>query len=192
MRWLRTVWLAVVVLSSGLVWQAWADDAPPPRHLWVNGVELSYIEQGTGAPVVFVHGAGGDLRAWEPQRQAIAPQYRFMAYNHRYHGTAPWPDEGQHYSAATHAADLAAFIRQLDASPVHLVASSYGGLLATVVASEHADLVRSLTLLEPAIGALLADSPEAKPVRDEWRNAFEPIRTAAKNRGYRTGYQVVV
>jgi hypothetical protein len=43
----------------------------------VNGVALSYIEQGAGAPVVFVHGAWIDLRYWEPQRQVIATQYHF-------------------------------------------------------------------------------------------------------------------
>jgi pimeloyl-ACP methyl ester carboxylesterase len=180
MRWLKILCLAIVASSSSLALQARADEAPPSRHLRVNGVDLSYIEQGTGAPVVFVHGAMSDLRAWEPQRQAIATQYRFIAYTYRYHGTAPWPDEGQHYSAATHAADLAAFIRQLNVSPAHLVAISYGGLLATLVASEHPALVRSLTLLEPALGALLADIPEGKPVRAEFGKAFAPIRTAAK------------
>ena len=176
---LKILWLALVMIGSNLTFQARADEVPQTRQLRVNGVDLSYIEQGSGAPVVFVHGAVGDLRAWEPQRQAIATQYRFIAYTYRYHGTAPWPDEGQHYSAATHAADLAALIRQLHVSPAHLVASSYGGLLATLVALEHPDLVRSLTLLEPSLGALLADIPEAQPVRDEWRKAFAPIRTAA-------------
>ena len=84
-------------------------------QLRVNGVDLAYIDQGTGAPVVFVHGAWMDLRYWEPQRQAIATQYRFIAYTLRYHGTAPWPDAGQHYSVATHVADLVAFIRWLHA-----------------------------------------------------------------------------
>jgi pimeloyl-ACP methyl ester carboxylesterase len=146
----------------------------------VNGVELSYLEQGTGVPVVFVHGAASDLRYWESQRQAVAQQYRFIAANFRYHGTAPWPDEGQHYSVATHAADLGAFLRQLTAEPVHLVAISYGGFPATLVAWEHPDLVRSLSVLEPALGAVLVDLPEAKPVRDEWGKAFAPIRTAAQ------------
>jgi pimeloyl-ACP methyl ester carboxylesterase len=181
MLWLRTLWLVVVVvLSGGLAVQAWADVSPQMRQLRVNDVDLSYIEQGTGAPVVFVHGAFADIRYWEPQRQAVATQYRFIAYNYRYHGTPPWPDEGKHYSAATHAADLAAFIRQLNAGPVHLVAISYGGLLATLVASEHPDLVRSLTLLEPGIRALLVDLPEAKPVLDEVGQALEPVRTAVK------------
>ena len=83
-----------VVPCSGLAWQAWADDAPPLRHLRVNGVELSYSDQGTGGPVVFVHGAFSDLRIWEAQRQAVAQQYRFIADNQCYHGTAHWPDEG--------------------------------------------------------------------------------------------------
>jgi pimeloyl-ACP methyl ester carboxylesterase len=148
-------------------------------QLRVNGVELSYIAQGTGTPVVFVHGAWMDLRYWEPQRQAIATQYRFMAYSLRYHGTAPWPDAGQHYALATHAADLTAFIRQLHAGPVHLVGLSSGGRLVTMVTVEHPDLVRSLTVLEPPIDELLVDRPETQPVRDAWGQAFAPIRTAA-------------
>ncbi len=118
------------------------------RQLRVNGVDLSYIEQGAGAPVVFVHGAWMALRYWEPQRRAIATQCCFMAYNLRYHGMALWLDAGQQYSWATHAADLAAFIRQLHADPVHLVGLSSGGRLAALVALEHHDLVRSLMLAE--------------------------------------------
>jgi pimeloyl-ACP methyl ester carboxylesterase len=148
-------------------------------QLRVNGVDLAYIDQGTGAPVVFVHGAWMDLRYWEPQRQAIATQYRFLAYSLRYHGTAPWPDAGQHYSAATHTADLVAFIRQLHTGPVHLVGLSSGGRLVTMVALAHPDLVRSLTLAEPAMAELLEELPEAKAVREELRQRLELIRTTA-------------
>jgi pimeloyl-ACP methyl ester carboxylesterase len=150
------------------------------RQMRVNGVDLFYCEQGTGAPVVFVHGAFSDLRYWEPQNLAVARQCRFIAYTYRYHGTAPWPDGGQQYSTATHAADLAAFVRQLNAGSVHLVGLSLGGHVATLVALEHPDLVRSLTLLEPGFRTLLADIPEAKPVLEERARAFEPIRAAAK------------
>ncbi len=181
MLWRRTLWLAVVVVLSGdLPMQAWAAESLQTRQLRVNGVDLSYLDHGTGTPVVFVHGAFSDLRFWEPQRQAIAQQYRFIAYTYRYHGTAPWPDAGQDYSAATHTADLAAFIRELNAGPVHLVALSYGGLLATLVASEHPELLRSLTLAEPAIGALLADIPEGKPALDDRGKALAAVGGAVK------------
>jgi hypothetical protein len=75
MLWRRTVWfVGVVILGSGLAMQAWPDAAPQMRQLHVNGSDLSYLEQGTGAPVVFIHGAVSDLRYWEPQRQAVATQ----------------------------------------------------------------------------------------------------------------------
>jgi pimeloyl-ACP methyl ester carboxylesterase len=63
---------------------------------------------------------------------------------------------------------------------VHLAAHSYGGPLAIVVALEHPDLVRSLTLAEPAIGTLLADPPEGKPLLDERAQAMESVLTAVK------------
>jgi pimeloyl-ACP methyl ester carboxylesterase len=146
----------------------------------VNDVDLSYIEQGTGPPVVFVHGAFSDIRYWEPQRQAIATHYRFMAYNARYHGPAPWPDAGQQYAWATRVADLVAFMRWLNAGPVHLVGLSAGGRTATLVAVQSPDLVRSLTLAEPGLHELLVDLPEAQPVLDERTKALVPIDAAIK------------
>jgi pimeloyl-ACP methyl ester carboxylesterase len=169
-----------MMLSRVLTMPAWAAESAQTRQLHVNGVDLVYLDQGTGTPVVLVHGAFSDLRFWEPQRLAIAQQYRFIAYTYRYHGTAPWPDAGQAYAAATHAADLAAFIRELNAGPVHLVALSYGGLLATLVASEHPELLRSLTLAEPGIGALLTDIPEAKAALDDRGKAMAAVGGAVK------------
>jgi pimeloyl-ACP methyl ester carboxylesterase len=129
----------------------------------VNDAELFYVDQGAGAPVVFVHGAWMDHRYWEPQREEVAAHYRFIAYTLRYHGTAPWPDDGRHYSTATHLADLTTFIGRLNAGAVHLVGLSMGGRLTTLVATEHPDLVRSLTVLEPPLDGLLDDLPEAQP-----------------------------
>ena len=53
------------------------------KEVEVNGFGLQYIEQGSGEPIVFVHGAPHDLRAWEPVREAIAKRYRFIAYTQR-------------------------------------------------------------------------------------------------------------
>jgi len=180
MIWRRTLGLAVVLVISGGFMQARAAESPQTRQVSVNGVDLTYLEQGTGVPVVFVHGSFSDLRFWEPQRQAVARQYRFIALTQRYFGTAPWPDDGKHFAATTHAADLAAFLRQLNAGPLHLVGISYGGIVATLVALEHRGLVRSLTVLEPGLVSLLADVPEAKREIDERRKAFEPIGSVAK------------
>jgi pimeloyl-ACP methyl ester carboxylesterase len=180
MIWRRTLGLAVVLVISGGFMQARAAESLQTRQVLVNGVGLTYLEQGTGVPVVFVHGSFSDLRFWEPQRQAVAQQYRFIALTQRYFGTTPWPDDGKQFAATTHASDLAAFLRQLNAGPVHLVGISYGGIVATLVVLEHPDLVRSLTVLEPGMVSLVADVSEAKREIDERRKAFEPIVSTAK------------
>lgn len=170
----RSTALGLALLASAAVVAA-QPGAPGTRQLNANGVELSYVEQGAGTPVIFVHGAVGDLRYWEPQREAFAARHRFVACTLRYHGTAPWPDEGQQYSSATHVADLAAFIEALNAGPVHLVGLSYGGYLAAALATKHPQLIRTLTLAEPALFALLADLPDGPPVLDAWNRQVAPI-----------------
>ena len=177
----RTRGLAGIVIALiGIV--AIAQEEPPQvRQVHANNADLSYVEQGSGSPVLFVHGAVNDLRYWESQRAAFAKQYRFIAPTLRYHGTAPWPDEGKTYSADTHVADLVALISALKAGPAHVVGLSYGGLLAAMLAIKEPKLVRSLTLAEPALFSLLAENPEAKPVLDQWSKDAASIVAAVKS-----------
>src|SRR5262245_64570183 len=94
-----------------------ATSEPLAKEVEVNGVRLSYVEQGSGEPIVLVHGAFSDLRVWEPNREEIAKRYRFIAYTQRYHGVGAWNDDGKQYSVATHVDDLATFIASLNAGP---------------------------------------------------------------------------
>lgn len=167
-----------VLLTIAVV--AFAARTDTAQQLRANGVDMSYVEAGKGAAVVFVHGAVADLRFWEPQREAFARRHRFVAYTLRYHGTGAWPDDGKQYTADVHAADLAAFISGLKAGPVHLVGLSYGGLIAALVATREPALIRSLTLAEPALFSLLADQPEDKPALEAWSTAVTPVVAAVK------------
>ena len=171
---------SIVVLLSGC--QSLGDqetEAPSVKQMSVNGTSVTYLEQGKGAPVVFVHGAISDHRAWEPQRETIAKRYRVIALDQRYFGVAPWSDNGTQYSRATHVADLAAFIRQLKVGPVHLVGQSYGADIALRVAVEQPELVRSLFLNEPPLPSILTNPDEQKVVSDEGKG-FAPVVAAAK------------
>lgn len=154
------------------------------KEVEVNGAHLQYIEQGSGEPIVFVHGAPHDLRAWEPVREAIAKRYRFIAYTQRYFGTKPWPDEGKNYSIATHADDLVKFITSLNSGPVHLVGWSHGGVVAMSAAISDPSLVSSLVLYEAGMVSVLpADSPEGKTAREDRARIFGPVGAAASETG---------
>src|SRR5262245_6411945 len=104
-----------------------ATSAPLTKEIEVNGVRLSYVEEGSGEPIVFVHGAFSDLRVWEPQREEVAKRYRFIAYTQRYHGVGAWNDDGKNYNTAIHVDELAKFNTKLNAGPVDLV-DKYGGV----------------------------------------------------------------
>jgi pimeloyl-ACP methyl ester carboxylesterase len=155
-------------------------ETPINKTMTVNGTTLSYIEQGQGTPVVFVHGAFSDLRVWEPQREAIARSYRFVAYTQRSFGTDPWPDSGPQYSQVIHAEDLAAFISQLNAGPVYVVGRSYGATIAMRVALQHPDLVRALLVQEPTIAISAITDTGTKEILKKERSGLAPARKAAK------------
>jgi pimeloyl-ACP methyl ester carboxylesterase len=166
------------------------------REIEVNGARLQYLEQGSGEPIVFVHGALSGVGAWEPLRPVIAGKYRFIAYMQRYFGSGPWSDKGEGFSAAIHAADLTELVAQLDAGPVHLVGWSYGGMVATTAALKDPSLVRSLILYEPTVISVLPeDSPEGKAARRDRAEIYAPVVAASNagddNRAIRVLYEAV-
>jgi pimeloyl-ACP methyl ester carboxylesterase len=174
--------IACIALFGGTaLTQSASPVASAVKHMSANGADLVYLEQGQGTPVVFVHGAFSDHRAWEGQREAIAQRYRYIALTQRYFGTAPWPDSGEKYSLATHADDLAVFIRELKAGPVHVVGWSYGGAIALALAVEHPELLRSLFLYEPAgIVSFVTDPADAKAAGEDRREIVAPAAAASK------------
>src|SRR5258708_22911347 len=108
----RLIVAASVLLLEYSLAQA---DPPQTRQARVNGVNLTYQEQGEGKPVVFVPGAGANYRVWDGEREAVAPHHRFVALTQRYFGTEPCSDDGSHFSMTTQAYDRAGFIRELNA-----------------------------------------------------------------------------
>ena len=144
----------------------------------INGVDLEYLEEGAGVPVVFSHGGSSDLRYWEPQRKAFSERFRFVAYSRRFHGLST-PPPGSDNSTEAHVADLIEIIRRLPSGPVHLVGFSTS--LALRVALSEPELLASMTIIEPNVPWLLEDDPEGRASLAWWR--AENQRVEAETRG---------
>jgi pimeloyl-ACP methyl ester carboxylesterase len=153
---------------------------PATKEVEANGAKMSYVEDGSGEAVVFVHGAVSDPRAWEPIREEIAAEYRFLAPTLRYFGTGEWPDQGERFDLATHADDIAAFIKALDVGPVHLVGWSYGANVAMAAALENPDLVQSRFLYEPALSWLVEQGAAGDAAREAEGKMFGPVTPAVE------------
>ena len=125
----------------------------------LNGIRFEYAEDGSGEPLVLVHGSASDYRTWQAQRDAFAEQFRVLTYSRRYH----WPNEpiseGVDYSMQEHVDDVQAFLHALNAAPAHLVGHSYGALLCLLLALREPSRVRTLVLAEPPVITLVASNP---------------------------------
>ncbi|MGQ2182044.1 alpha/beta fold hydrolase (plasmid) [Bradyrhizobium barranii] len=128
----------------------------------VNGLTLHYIELGQGTPVVLVHGTLEDYRTWDGQLEAFSKGYRLISYSRRYHYPNEWSKDATDFSVTIHARDLAAFIKALNLPPIHLIGHSFGAFIAFLVARDHPEVIRSLTLGEPPIMPLLRTTPEGE------------------------------
>lgn len=148
---------------------------PVTKEVEVNGVVMPFVDQGTGDTILFVHGAVSDLRVWEPIRREVADKHRFIAITLRYFGTGDWPDKGEQFSVATHANDVAAFIKTLNVGPVHLIGWSYGANVATVAALQNPNLVKSLILFEPALSSLVKEGKLGEAAREAEGRMFGPV-----------------
>ncbi|MDN3294616.1 alpha/beta hydrolase [Streptomyces ficellus] len=115
-------------------------------------------------PALYVHGLGGSSQNWSDLMPLLEDVVDGEAVDLPGFGDSPPPDDGN-YSLTAHAR---AVIRLLDAGargPVHLIGNSLGGAVSTRVAAARPDLVRTLTLVSPAL-------PELRAQRGAWPTAL--------------------
>jgi non-heme chloroperoxidase len=89
-------------------------------------IELHYTDQGSGSPVVLIHGWPLSGRTWEKQVPALVEAgHRVITYDRRGFGRSSQPWES--YDFDTFAADLDTLLSTLDLTGVTLVGFSMGG-----------------------------------------------------------------
>lgn len=154
--------------------------------------ELYREVEGSGPPLLLIHGAGANTRIWGRSTDDLAATHRVIAYDRRGYGRSPGPPVKE---MREHVADAAALLRELDATPAAVLGWSGGGVVAAGLAVEHPDVVSSLILEEPGIHLPLNNtlnllrfgirSEFARRIRrDERRAALEVFKFAL---GYRDG-----
>jgi pimeloyl-ACP methyl ester carboxylesterase len=123
-------------------------------------------------PAMFVHGLGGSSRNWTDIMDLLSrpgaanpgpagPVLASEALDLPGFGYSPVPPDGD-YSIGARAAAVIALIDKRGNWPVHLVGNSLGGAICTRVAAQRPDLVRTLTLISPALPDL---HPRLMPLR---------------------------
>ncbi len=121
----------------------------------VDGTRL-YVERAgrAGPPLVLVHGSWVDHHEWDALVPALAAHFQVLTYDRRGHSLSDRPQTAG--SVREDAADLAALLESHGLAPAHVVGNSFGGTIALRLACERPSLLRSLSVHEPPLFALLA------------------------------------
>ena len=150
-----------------------------PKTVIVNGAALNYVEQGSGDPVIFVHGSQGDYRTWLPIMEVFASRYLAIAYSRRYHWPNEWTGNGTDYTPSRHADDLTAFIETLHLAPAYVVGNSFGAYTTLVAAIQRPDLLRKVVIGEPPMLTWLKNIPGGQAYFDGFiQKAWVPATQA--------------
>ncbi|HEY1915777.1 MAG TPA: alpha/beta hydrolase [Streptosporangiaceae bacterium] len=115
-------------------------------------------------PALCVHGLGGSSTNWTDLMDLLRePPHPLAceALDLPGHGHSP-PARDDDYTIRALATVVAALIERRDRGPVHLIANSLGGAVCTKLAADRPDLVRTMTLVSPALPDL---RPRSIPAR---------------------------
>jgi pimeloyl-ACP methyl ester carboxylesterase len=129
---------------------------------------IAYVERGAGPAALFVHGALLNGFQWRHQlaglsniRRVIAPDSMAMGYTEM--------KPGQPLGMKAQAAMLLSFMDSLSLDRVDLVGNDSGGGAAQVLAAEHPDRIRSLTLTNCEVH----DYDDSAPAFERFRKALQ-------------------
>jgi pimeloyl-ACP methyl ester carboxylesterase len=109
-------------------------------------------------PALCVHGLEGSSRNWTDLIDLLRPRLACDALDLPGFGDSPPRPDGR-YSIAALAQTVTALVERTGRAPVHLLGNSLGGAVCVKVAATRPDLIRTLTLISPAL-------PDSRPRLD--------------------------
>ena len=105
---------------------------------------LTHRIDGEGEPVLLLNGGMMSIGAWEPIATALASRFRVVRCDFRGQLLSPGEPEPR---LETHVRDLVELIDGLGLDRVHLVGTSYGGLVGLLFAALHPECAASLSVI---------------------------------------------
>jgi len=143
---------------------------------------LYYEVTGSGPPLLFAHGLGGNHLSWWQQVAHFAPRHTCVTFAHR--GFAPSDPVDGGPDPADYAADLAALVDHLQLPDVRLIGQSMGGWTVLEYAIAHPAKVKALVLSSTS-GTLdrRACDPSGGGAYDAWAKDAEAKAAAGVANG---------
>ena len=125
----------------------------------VNGINIDYMVEGQGEPLVMIMGLGGARGSWRYQTRFFKKYYRTVTFDNRGVGNSDKP--AGPYSIKMMVDDTIGLTDYLGIDKAHVLGVSMGGMIAQELAINHPERVNKLVLgCTFAKAGRSADSPE--------------------------------
>jgi len=122
-------------------------DAVPAPAFGAAPLHRIWLRQGTGTPLVLIHGFGSDLNSWRPVLSSLPQDRPILGIDLPGHGRSPLAGQS---SLGDLAASVLDTLSGEGVGSLHLIGHSLGAAVAATVAAQSTLDVRSLMLLSPA------------------------------------------
>ena len=130
------------------------------HRLTVDGLTFNVLDEGTGEPVLLVHGFPDDHTIWRGQGPApVAAGYRVIAPDTRGCGESDMPPRTSDYALPRLVADLVAILDALGIERVKLVGHDWGAVICWVFAARHPERIERYAALSVGHAAAYAAGP---------------------------------
>jgi len=136
-----------------------------PKDVTVLGFKLHYLEAGKGAPVVLLHGLGGDGSRWGPNIEPLARDFHVFALDQIGFGQSDKPLANYHTGML--AEFLVGFLKAVNVPKASLVGNSMGAGVALYTAAKIPEVVDRIVLADGGGFRTAGDRPAAPPTPEQ-------------------------
>lgn len=135
----------------------------------IEGGRLYYEVEGSGHPLLMIHGGLGSLRMWDGQVAAFAERYRVLRYDTRGFGRTETDDV-----AFSNLEDARAVLDHFDVESAFVLGTSRGGLIGLDLLLAYPGRVDAFVSIASGVGGYQAELPEGTaPPWDEMERLWE-------------------
>ena len=131
-----------------------------PHYVDQDGLRMHYVDEGTGAPVLLLHGEPTWAFLYRKMIPALSGVARVVAPDYFGFGRSDKPTRIEDYSYDFHYGAIDRLAAELDLRDATVVVQDWGGPIGLRLAVEHPERVGRLVILNTGVGAGRAPSPE--------------------------------
>lgn len=118
-------------------------------------IDNYYSEQGSGPPIVFIHGSYATTSTWKKMVEQLAVSNRCISIKLPGHCGTPDPEDFSNPTIETELEVIEIVVNSLTEEPIHLVGHSFGGVIALAQALKGNLKISQLSLFEPVAVSVL-------------------------------------